>query len=88
MECHSLKTRQQGKAEDKREVVLADGKPVLRDLAIMDEQTKECQKKWQMDSTPGRSCVKLTSHSTIGISASDSQIKQLPLHPARRRNDF
>ena len=29
-----------GKAEDKREVVLADGKPVLRDLAHVDENQK------------------------------------------------
>ena len=42
------------KAEDKREVVLADGKPVLRDLADVDEQSKDRQKQWQIDSTPGR----------------------------------
>ena len=38
------------KAEDKREVVLADGKPVLRDLAAVDEAHKKRQKQWQIDS--------------------------------------
>ena len=53
MACHVLrceKVQRQGgggrdidKAEDKREVVLADGKPVLRDLASVDEQSKGAQ---------------------------------------------
>ena len=36
------------KAEDKREVVLADGKPVLRDLAKWMSNSKERQKQWKM----------------------------------------
>ena len=43
----------QNKAEDKREVVLADGKPVLRDLAMWMSNQKT-QKQWQIDSIPGR----------------------------------
>ena len=42
------------KAEDKREVVLADGKPVLRDLALWMSNQKKRQKQWQIDSIPGR----------------------------------
>ena len=41
------------KAEDKREVVLADGKPVLRDLAMW-MNNKRQQKAMEIDSTPGR----------------------------------
>ena len=42
----------QNKAEDKREVVLADGKPVLRDLAVWMSEQKTAQ--GQIDSIPGR----------------------------------
>ena len=55
LECHVLrceKVQRQGgevaetdKAEDKREVVLADGKPVLRDLAKWMNTSKDRQKQ-------------------------------------------
>ena len=41
------------KAEDKREVVLADGKAVLG-TGNVDGQPKERQKNWKIESTPGR----------------------------------
>ena len=44
----------QQKAEDKREVVLADGKPVLRDLAMWMNNQKKDKSNGQIDSTPGR----------------------------------
>ena len=66
-----------GKAEDKREVVLADGKPVLRDLALWMNNQKTAKSSGKLIPLREEKLnLKLAFHFTIGISASDKQIKQ------------